>query len=250
MKLLVMGWRLTSTAKGLRFSPIESAKKSLRSTSRSSTADLIKGARGAINIDDEGNQPQATTLVEKGILRSYMHDQISARHYGVDPTGSGRRQSFRYPPLPRMRSTYMLNGPHSRDEIIASVKHGIYAESFTNGQVQIGAGDYSFYVKNGMLIEDGKLTAPIKDVNIIGNGPDSLSKISMVADDFALDESGWTCGKGGQGVPVSLGLPHSFGLKSDRRRADMSQEDLYTRAQWAMDEALKAGADQVAVRVG
>ena len=109
--------------------------------------------------------------------------------------------------MPRMRSTYMLNGPHEKEEIFRSVKKGIYAISFTNGQVDIGGGDYSFYVKNGYLIEDGKLTAPIKDVNIIGNGPESLERISMVANDFAMDEGGWTCGKDGQGVPVSLGLP-------------------------------------------
>jgi TldD protein len=165
------------------------------------------GLRGAINIDDEGNAPQATHLVENGILKSYLHDRISAKHYGVEPTGSGRRQSFRHPPLPRMRATYMMPGPHTRDEIIASVKQGIYCTSFTNGQVQIGAGDYTFYVKNGYLIENGKLTAPIKDVNIIGNGPESLARINMVADDFAIDEGGWTCGKDGQSVPVSLGLP-------------------------------------------
>ena len=164
-------------------------------------------ARGSINFDDEGRPSERTVLVEDGVLRSYMHDRISARHYRVAPTGSGRRQSFRHAPLPRMRSTYMLPGPHTKDEIIRSVKKGIYAVTFTNGQVQIGAGDYAFYVKNGWLIEDGKLTAPIKDVNLIGNGPESLARISMVADDFALDEGGWTCGKDGQSVPVSLGLP-------------------------------------------
>ncbi len=163
--------------------------------------------RGAINVDDEGNTSQTTYLVENGTLKSYLHDEISARHFGVKPTGSGRRQSFRHKPLPRMRSTYMENGPHEREEVFAAVKKGIYAVSFTNGQVDIGGGDYSFYVKNGFLIEDGKLTAPIKDVNIIGNGPESLARISMVANDFAFDEGGWTCGKDGQGVPVSLGLP-------------------------------------------
>lgn len=168
---------------------------------------LHANTRGSINVDDEGNLPQETRLVEGGVLRSYLHDRMSARHYGVEPTGSGRRESFRHAPLPRMRATYMLPGPHTRDEIIASVKKGIYCESFTNGQVYIGAGDYSFYVKNGYLVEDGKLTAPIKDVNIIGNGPESLARITMVADDFAMDEGGWTCGKDGQSVPVSLGLP-------------------------------------------
>ena len=166
-----------------------------------------EGARGAINVDDEGNDVGRTMLVEKGTLTTYLHDSISAKHYGVKPTGNGRRQGYEYVPLPRMRSTYMLPGPHKRDEIIASVKNGIYAETFTNGQVNIGAGDFTFYVKNGYLIEDGKLTKPIKDVNIIGNGPKVLEMIDMVADDLKIDEGGWTCGKDGQGVPVSQGLP-------------------------------------------
>jgi TldD protein len=163
--------------------------------------------RGSINFDDEGNPSKATTLVENGVLRSYMHDRISAKHYGVKPTGSGRRESFRHVPLPRMRNTYMQAGPHAKEEIISSVKDGIYCISFTNGQVNIGAGDYSFYVKNGYRIEDGKLTEPIKDINIIGNGPESLARITMVGNDFEMDESGWTCGKDGQSVPVSLGMP-------------------------------------------
>ncbi|MFH1197939.1 MAG: metallopeptidase TldD-related protein [bacterium] len=163
--------------------------------------------RGSINVDDEGNSSQKTFLVENGILKSYMHDRISAKHYNVNPTGSGRRESFRFVPLPRMRNTYMLPGPHKKEEIISSVKKGIFAESFTNGQVFIGAGDFTFYVKSGFLIEDGKLTKPIKDINIIGNGPQVLKDIVMVADDFEMAEGGWTCGKNGQGVPVSMGLP-------------------------------------------
>jgi TldD protein len=163
--------------------------------------------RGSINIDDEGNDSERTYLVEDGILRSYLHDRISANYYMVKPTGSGRRESFRFAPIPRMRNTYMLPGPHKKEEIIASVKKGIYAESFTNGEVYIGAGDFTFYVKSGFLIEDGKITRPIKDINIIGNGPQVLKDIVMVADDFKLDSGGWTCGKDGQGVPVSLGLP-------------------------------------------
>ncbi len=163
--------------------------------------------RGSLNIDDEGVEGQRTVLVEKGILKSYMHDQISARHYGVDPTGSGRRQSFRHHPIPRMRCTYMENGNHGKDEIIAQVEKGIIAETFTNGQVTIGAGDFTFYIKNGWLIENGTITAPIKDCNIIGNGPRVLRNIQMVADDGRLDIGGWTCGKDGQSVPVSQGLP-------------------------------------------
>lgn len=166
-----------------------------------------EAARGAINVDDEGNLVGRTMLVENGTLTSYLHDQISARHYGVKPTGNGRRQGYEFAPLPRMRSTYMLPGPHKHDEIVASVKSGIYCDLFSNGQVNIGAGDFTFYVKNGYLIEDGKLTRPIKDVNIIGNGPKILELIDMVGDDLKIDEGGWTCGKDGQMVPVSQGLP-------------------------------------------
>jgi TldD protein len=164
-------------------------------------------ARGAINVDDEGNPSGVTRLVEDGVLTTYLHDRISARHYGVEPTGNGRRQSFRHPPMPRMRSTYMLNGPHSPEEIIRSIKRGVYCERFSNGQVLIGAGDFTFYVKNGRLIEDGKLTRPVKDVNLIGNGPKVLELIDRVGNDMKIDEGGWTCGKDGQSVPVSQGMP-------------------------------------------
>lgn len=164
-------------------------------------------ARGAINVDDEGNAVGRTMLVENGTLTSYLHDSISAKHYGVKPTGNGRRQGYEYAPMPRMRSTYMLPGPHKRDEIVASVKKGIYCDLFANGQVNIGAGDFTFYVKNGYMIEDGKITKPIKDVNIIGNGPKVLELIDMVGDDLKIDEGGWTCGKDGQFVPVSQGIP-------------------------------------------
>lgn len=163
--------------------------------------------RGSINVDDEGNASECTYLVENGTMNSYLHDRISAKHYGVKPTGNGRRESFRHIPLPRMRNTYMLPGPHKKDEIIETVKYGIYADTFTNGQVMIGAGDFTFYVKSGYLIEDGKLTRPIKDINIIGNGPQVLKDIEMVGDDLKMAEGGWTCGKNGQGVPVSQGLP-------------------------------------------
>ncbi len=167
----------------------------------------IEHARGAINVDDEGNVAGKTNLVEGGVLTTFLHDEISAKHYGVKPTGSGRRESYKHAPMPRMRATYMLPGPHKKDEIIASVKKGIYCSNFSNGQVKIGAGDFTFYVKNGFLIEDGKLTKPIKDVNIIGNGPKVLEKIDMVSDDLVIDEGGWTCGKDGQSVPVSQGMP-------------------------------------------
>jgi TldD protein len=169
--------------------------------------------RGSINVDDEGNVSERTVLVEKGVLRTYMHDRISAQHYGVAPTGSGRRQSFRYKPMPRMRNTYMESGPDDPAEIIKSVKKGVYAVNFTNGQVQIGAGDFSFYVSAGYLIEDGKLTAPVKDINMIGNGPKALENVSMVGNDLKIAVGGWTCGKNGQSVPVSQGQPT---IKIDR----------------------------------
>ena len=167
----------------------------------------LPNLRGSINIDDEGNDTEKTYLVENGILKTYLHDRISSKFYKVKPTGSGRRESFRHNPIPRMRSTYMLPGPHTKEEIFKSIKKGIYAKDFTNGQVFIGAGDFTFYVKSGNIIENGKLGRPIKDVNIIGNGPDVLRDIVMVADDFKMDDSTWSCGKDGQTVPVSLGLP-------------------------------------------
>lgn len=167
----------------------------------------VPGARGSINIDDEGNETERTVLVENGILKSYLHDELSASHYGIPSTGSGRRQSFRHAPLPRMRTTAMDNGPHDPSEIIESVDKGLYCVSFSNGSVHIGGGDFAFYMKHGYLIENGKLTRPVKDVNIIGNGPEALERIDMVGNDTVLDEGGWTCGKDGQSVPVSQGMP-------------------------------------------
>ena len=167
----------------------------------------LPGERGAVNVDDEGTAAARTTLIEDGVLRTYLHDRISAEAMGAAATGSGRRESFRHMPMPRMRCTFMEDGPHGYDEMIAAVDHGIVAETFTNGQVQIGAGDFTFYVKTGWLIEKGKVTAPIKDVNIIGNGPRALADIEMVANDGVLDVGGWTCGKEGQRVPVSQGIP-------------------------------------------
>ncbi len=167
----------------------------------------LPGARGALAVDDEGSQTERTVLVRDGVLRSYLHDRISARHYGLPSTGSGRRQYFRHAVLPRMRCTYMEGGPHTPEEIIGSVDRGIYCETFSNGQVQIGGGDFAFYVKYGYLIEDGKLTEPVKDVNLIGNGPKVLGAIDMVGNDPVIDEGGWTCGKEGQHVPVSQGMP-------------------------------------------
>ena len=166
----------------------------------------IPGCSGSINFDDEGNPSEKTTLVNRGILTSYLHDRISAKYYQVKPTGNGRRQDFRNIPIPRMRCTYMESGPHKKEEIIASVKNGIYVESFTNGQVNIGQGDFTFYVAVGYLIENGKLGKPVKDINIIGNGPQALADIVMVADDLVIDDGAWTCGKG-QSAIVGMGIP-------------------------------------------
>lgn len=167
----------------------------------------LPNMRGTINIDDEGNDSHKTVLVQNGILQSYMHDRISSKHYEVKPTGNGRRQSFRHVPIPRMTNTYMLKGPHTKEEIIASVKKGLYAEAFTNGEVNIGPGDFTFYLKSGFLIEDGKITRPVKDVNIIGNGPQVLKDFVMVGDDPKIGEGGGTCGKNGQWAPVTDGMP-------------------------------------------
>ena len=166
--------------------------------------------RGAVNIDDEGIEGQKTYIVSEGVLSSYLHDRISAKHYGIRSTGNGRRESFRNVPIPRMRSTYMEAGKYNEEEIIASVKKGVYAANFTNGQVQIGAGDFTFFVKNGYLIENGRLTQPIKDVNIIGNGPKALADITMVGSNFLMDNGSWTCGKDGQGCPVTCAMPSAL----------------------------------------
>ena len=162
---------------------------------------------GMLRYDDEGIPGQRTVLVENGRLNSYLYDRISARHFGVKPTGNGRRESFRCMPIPRMRSTYMLPGEAKEEDIIRSVRRGIYAQSFTNGQVQIGAGDFTFFMKTGYLIENGKLTRPLRDLNIIGNGPEALRRISMVGDNLRIDHSASMCGKEGQKVAVSQGLP-------------------------------------------
>ena len=166
----------------------------------------LKGNRGALNFDDEGVPAQKTYMVEDGILTSYLHDRISARHYGVSPTGNGRRESFRYAPIPRMRATYMESGNAHPADIIASVEKGVYVDEFSNGQVKIGEGDFTFFVKSGFLIENGRLTAPVKDINIIGNGPEALRDIIAVGDDLVIDPGAWTCGKE-QSAPVSCGIP-------------------------------------------
>ncbi|MCQ2115947.1 MAG: TldD/PmbA family protein [Bacteroidales bacterium] len=166
----------------------------------------IGANRGACNYDDEGVAGQKTVMVRDGILESFLHDRISAAHFGVAPTGNGRRECFRNNPIPRMRATYMENGNCNPADIIASVGKGIYVDEFGNGQVKIGEGDFTFYVRNGYLIENGRLTRPVKDINIIGNGPQALTQISMVGNDATIEDSSWTCGKG-QSVAVSCGMP-------------------------------------------
>lgn len=167
----------------------------------------LMSSRGAGNFDDEGIPGQKTYMVSDGQLTSYLHDRISAAYYGVTPTGNGRRESFRYNPIPRMRATYMESGSDgSLQDLISSVRKGIFVDQFSNGEVKIGEGDFTFYVRSGYLIEGGRLTQPIKDVNIIGNGPKTLADIQAVAGDLIVDEGTWTCGKE-QSVAVSCGIP-------------------------------------------
>jgi TldD protein len=164
-------------------------------------------ARGSINVDDEGIEPGRTVLIERGRLCSYMHDRLSARHFGLGSTGNGRRESFACSALPRMTNTILLAGPHDPEEILASVKRGLYAARFGGGQVDISNGDFVFSLTESYLIEDGKLTRPLKDVNLIGNGPEVLTKVSMLGTDLELSDGIWTCGKQGQSVPVGVGCP-------------------------------------------
>jgi TldD protein len=167
----------------------------------------IRGSRGAINVDDEGYEARRNVLIENGVLVGYMHDRLSAKHFGVQPSGNGRRESFRAMPLPRMTNTSLLGGQHSPEEILKSVKRGIYAKRFSGGQVNISNGDFVFSLSESYLIEDGKLTAPLKGVNLIGNGPDVLRRVDMLGTDFELSDGIWTCGKDGQSVPVNVGTP-------------------------------------------
>ena len=162
--------------------------------------------RGSGNYDDEGVPAQKTYMIRDGVLESYLHDRISASWYGVESTGNGRRENFRYNPIPRMRATYMESGWAEPQSIISEIKQGIYVDEFSNGQVKIGEGDFTFFVKSGFLIENGRLTAPVKDINIIGNGPQALADIVAVGNDLKSDNGTWTCGKE-QSVPVSCGMP-------------------------------------------
>ncbi len=163
--------------------------------------------RGSLNIDDEGTPTQCTTLIENGVLRGYLQDKLNARLTGNRPTGNGRRESFAHTTLPRMTNTYMLAGPHDPQEIIGSVKRGLYAVNFGGGQVDITSGKFVFSTSEAYLIEDGRITAPVKGATLIGNGPDVLTRVSMVGNDLELDAGVGTCGKEGQTVPVGVGQP-------------------------------------------
>jgi len=167
----------------------------------------LAGCRGSLSIDDEGTATENTVLIENGILKGYMQDKLNARLMGVKPTGNGRRESYACLPMPRMTNTYMLPGQHDPEEIIKSVKNGLYAKNFAGGQVDITSGKFVFSANEAYLIEDGKITRPVKGATLIGNGPDVLTKVSMVGNDLQLDSGVGTCGKDGQSVPVGVGQP-------------------------------------------
>jgi TldD protein len=163
--------------------------------------------RGSLNFDDEGTPTSRTVLIEKGILRGYLQDRLNARLMGMPPTGNGRRESFAHRPMPRMTNTFMLAGESDPEDIIKSVDRGLYAVSFGGGQVDITSGKFVFSASEAYLIEGGKITRPVKGATLIGNGPDVLTRISMVGHDLKLDDGIGTCGKEGQSVPVGVGQP-------------------------------------------
>jgi len=167
----------------------------------------LPNRRGSLSVDDEGNPTQRTVLIEDGILRGYLQDSLNARLMGVEPTGNGRRESFSHLPLPRMTNTCMLNGDKDPQEIIASVKKGLYAANFGGGQVDITSGKFVFSASEAYMIENGKITYPVKGATLIGNGPDVLQRVSMIGNDMKLDPGVGTCGKEGQSVPVGVGQP-------------------------------------------
>ncbi|HYQ37759.1 MAG TPA: metalloprotease TldD [Pseudomonas sp.] len=167
----------------------------------------LPGRRGSLSLDDEGTPTQCTTLIENGVLRGYMQDKLNARLMGVKPTGNGRRESYAHLPMPRMTNTYMLAGQSEPEEIIASVKRGLYCASLGGGQVDITSGKFVFSTSEAYLIEDGRITTPVKGATLIGNGPEAMSRVSMVGNDLALDSGVGTCGKDGQSVPVGVGQP-------------------------------------------
>ena len=167
----------------------------------------LEDRRGSLSVDDEGVPTQCTTLIENGILKNYMQDKLNARLMGMSPTGNGRRESYAHLPLPRMTNTYMLAGQHSQEEIISTVKNGIFAVNFGGGQVDITSGKFVFSASEAYLIENGKVTKPVKGATLVGNGPDVLTRVSMVGNDLKLDDGVGTCGKEGQSVPVGVGQP-------------------------------------------
>ena len=167
----------------------------------------MQGRRGSLSLDDEGTPTQETVLIENGILKGYMQDRHNARLMGVAPTGNGRRESYAHLPMPRMTNTYMLPGEHYADEIIASVDKGLYAVNFGGGQVDITSGKFVFSANEAYLIENGKIGQPLKGATLIGNGPDALTKVTMVGNDLELDQGVGVCGKEGQSVPVGVGQP-------------------------------------------
>jgi len=167
----------------------------------------LEGRRGSLSMDDEGTPTRCTTLIENGVLKGYLQDKLNARLMGTDSTGNGRRESFAHLPMPRMTNTYMLNGPHAPEEIIASVERGLYAVNFGGGQVDITSGKFVFSASEAYLIENGRITAPVKGATLIGNGPDVLTRVSMVGNDLRLDAGIGVCGKDGQSVPVGVGQP-------------------------------------------
>jgi len=167
----------------------------------------LEGRRGSLNVDDEGTPTNCTTLIEDGVLVGYMQDTLNARLMGMTPTGNGRRESFAHLPMPRMTNTYMLAGKDDPEDMIRSVKKGLYAVNFGGGQVDITSGKYVFSATEAYLIEDGKITAPVKGATLIGNGPETMQKVRMIGHDLALDEGVGVCGKDGQSVPVGVGQP-------------------------------------------
>jgi TldD protein len=167
----------------------------------------LPGRRGSLNVDDEGTPSQNTVLIEDGVLRGFMQDKLNARLMGVAPTGNGRRESYAHLPMPRMTNTYMLAGNKGPQEIIASVQKGLYAVNFGGGQVDITSGKFVFSASEAYLIENGRIGRPVKGATLIGNGPDVLSRVSMIGNDLELDQGVGTCGKEGQSVPVGVGQP-------------------------------------------
>ncbi|MBI2766280.1 MAG: metalloprotease TldD [Chloroflexi bacterium] len=167
----------------------------------------IAKSRGSLNIDDEGNPTRRNVLIEGGVLRGYLQDQVSARHFQLGSSGSGRRETFKHYIMPRMTNTLMLAGESNPEDIIRSVARGIYCISYAGGQVNISNGDFVFSVTEAYLIEHGRITAPVRNVTLIGNGPDVLSKVTMVGTDYQLSDGRWMCGKDGQSVPVGVGMP-------------------------------------------